>query len=78
MFDYFVLIFIIAITLLIFGNRFFKKDLFTNVYFGIIICSILLYVGVGGALIEVDRQYVLYYCGYLVSIWLGFRLFRNR
>ena len=75
MFDYFVLIFIIAITLLIFGNRFFKKDLFTNVYFGIIICSILLYVGVGGALIEVDRQYVLYYCGYLVSIWLGFRLF---
>ena len=73
-----VLVFIILITYFTFRKYLKSGDLYTKFYFSIIFFSLLLYVGVGGASVELKSPYYCFYGLYLLSIWVGIKLYKPR
>ena len=78
MFNVFVLLIVLVSTYLLFKRYLHHGDLFSRIFFCIIIFSLLLYSGVGASLVEDNSNYIYCYFVYIIFVYFGIKLSSGR
>ena len=68
MFDFWVLLGIALVTIILFFWVFMEKNPMDKFYYGLIVLCIFIYSGAGGAIVDVDKDYKYYYFIYMLVL----------